>query len=167
VIIIGIDPGLTGAATLLAEGWAKVLDLPTKEDEPIGRRIDCPALASLLQEEIPPGRRVRVCIEALANGGFGRTNAATVGSQFWTQSAVVNTLELLGLSVEQHVSPSTWKKFYGLSGKSPKEAAETMRRAREIVTDLYPDLADRVSRQKDHNRAESVLIAHWFRKVKA
>lgn len=165
-IVIGIDPGLSGAAAMLGDGFAAVLDLPAREDEATGRRIDGPVLAQLLQQKIPEGATVRVCIESLANGGFGRTNAKTVGSQFWTQGTLVTTLELLGLQVHTFVPVPTWKKFYGLGGKAD-DAAATMRRARELVADIYPDLADHVQRQKDHNRAEAVLIGHWFRRCKA
>lgn len=168
MIVLGIDPGLTGAVTLLAPGWAKVLDLPTMEDPSNGKRIDGRALAQQLTALIPPGEPVRVCIEGLsATGGWGRNNHGSVGSQYLTQGTVLCAVECLGLQFDEHVPPGTWKKFYGLGGKGPKEAAETMRHARQLVADLYPDLAEFVQRQKDHNRAESVLIAHWFRKVKA
>lgn len=168
MIVLGIDPGLDGAAALLGNGWSKVLDLPTREDEANGRRIDGRSLAQHLAAAIPSGERVRVCIEALSStGGWGRNSASTVGSQHLTQGTILCAVECLGLEVDYHVTPQDWKKFYGLGGKDKGQKPETARRAREIVTTFYPDLADFVLRQKDHNRAEAVLIAHWFRKVKA
>lgn len=167
MLTLGIDPGLTGACALLGDGFADVFDLPAKDDAEAGRRIDAVALAALLQQRIPADTPVRVCIEALSNGGQnkGRSNFSTVGSQFWTQGVIVTTLELLGLSVE-FVSVQAWKRFYGLAGKKD-DAADTMRHARQLVAEIYPVLADKVQRQKDHNRAEAVLIGHWFRRVKA
>lgn len=168
MIVLGIDPGLTGACALLAPTWSKVLDLPAKDDPVTGRRIDGPALAVLLQQHIPAGEPVRVCVEALSStGGWGRNNAASVGSQFWTQGAIVTTLECLGLQIDGYPTPQTWKKFYGLGGKGKDDKAETIRRAREIAATLYPELEPALARQKDHNRAEAVLVAHFFRKVKA
>lgn len=167
MLVLSCDPGLDGAIALLAPHWAKVLDLPTKQDEVNGRRINCPLLAQLLGEHIPPGADIRVCIEAIANGGMGkgRTNAATVGSQFWTQSALVNTLELLGLEVDEYVYPVSWKRFYGLNGKQGN-AAEVQRETRELAVTLYPELAQDLKLQKHHNRADAVLVGHFFRKVK-
>lgn len=166
-VVLGIDPGLTGACALLGDGFCDVFDLPARDDAETGRRIDAVAFAALVQQRVPAGAAVRVCIEALANGGQtkGRSNFSTVGSQFWTQGSIVATLELLGLSVE-FVSVQAWKRFYGLAGKKD-DPAETMRHARRLVAEIYPTLADHVQRQKDHNRAESVLIAHWFRRVRA
>lgn len=168
MIVLGIDPGLTGAACLLGPEWQKVLDLPTKWSEATGNRVDGRGLAQLLAAEIPPGTKVRVCIEALnSTGGWGRNSASTVGSQHLTQGAIYCAVECLGLELDYLVTPQTWKKFYGLTGKSKDDKAEVLRAARKIVTDLYPDLQPMVARQKDHNRAEAVLVAHWFRKVKA
>jgi hypothetical protein len=166
-LTIGVDPGLTGAVALLGSSWAKVLDLPTKRDEVLGRRIDAPALAKLLHENVPDGEDdIRICIEALAAGGVdkGRNQFATVGSQHWTQSALVNTFELLGLQVNEYVYPVTWKRLYGLNGK--KAEGNAAMQARLIAANLYPDLADDLSRAKDHNRAEAVLIGNWYRKCR-
>jgi hypothetical protein len=169
-IVVGVDPGLDGALCLLGGDAFDplVTDLPTKADEATGRRVDGVALANLLQKAIPADVPVRICIEALAHGGQGkgRTNAFTVDSQTWTQSALVTTLELLGLEVAEFVHVQTWKKLYGLRGKKGEDASVTQRRVRELAVGLYPSLADKLQRQKDHNRAEAILIAHWFRKVR-
>lgn len=165
-IVMAIDPGLTGACALLGDGFADVFDLPAKDDPATGRRIDAVALAALLPQKLPEGATVRVCIESLANGGFGRTSAATVGSQFWTQGTLVSTLELLGLQVDAFIPVPTWKRFFDLAGKRD-DPATTMRRARELASQFYPDLADFVQRQRDHNRAEAILIGHFFRRTRA
>lgn len=168
-VVLGIDPGLEGAAALLGPDWGSIFDLPTKVDEAFGKRIDCAEFAKKLQQALPADACVQVCIEAVANGGMGkgRTNAFTVASQFWTQSALVNTLELLGLHVDCAVPPVKWKALYGIGGKASADAAATKRRVREIAAKLYPDLAVMLQRQADHNRAEACLLAHYFRKVRA
>lgn len=165
---IGIDPGLKGAVALLRPDSQALFDLPTKPDEVYGRRIDCNRLAQLLQDLLAKGDdgRVRVCIEAMANGGENRGNFNSVGSQFWTQSAIVNTIELLGLEVEVSVHVVTWKGLYGFAGKSGETGPEAIKKIRRVACELYPALADMLQRQNDHNRAEALLIAHWFRKVK-
>lgn len=165
---LGIDPGLDGAFTLLRDdGEAVLRDLPTIRDEETGRRIDGPALARELTALVKPGETLKVCLEKLAAGGrTGENNFNSVGSQFWTQGAIVTTLELLGLQVDCHVAPVTWKGLYGLAGKRGEDARVTKRLVRERAAQLYPMLADQLQRQGDHNRAESALIAHWFKKVR-
>lgn len=167
MIVLGIDPGLEGAiAGLCDEPF--IIDLPTKYDEATGNRIDGVELARRLRARLPGGMPILVCIEALAAGGATEKRGnqfKTVGSQFWTQAAIVTTFELLGLEVQRHVAPVTWKAFYGVAGKRDTDAATTKRRVRELVAQLYPPLADHVQMQKHHNRAEAVLIAHWYRKT--
>ena len=55
----------------------------------------------------------------------------------------------------QYVAPQRWKKAFAL-GSDKAMALETARR-------LYPGAAAELKRQKDHNRAEAVLLAHWGR----
>lgn len=167
MLILGIDPGLDGACALLADDWQSLFDLPTMHDELYGRRICGPKLAQLLQERVPLGESVRVCIEALTStGGWGRNSASTVGSQHMTQGAVMTTLELLGLGMDGQPTPQQWKKFYGLAGKAG-DAPETKRRTRLLACELYPALADQLQLQAHHNRADAILLAHWFRRTKA
>lgn len=166
MIVLGIDPGLDGAIAAIGDAHF-IIDIPTKPDEEYGRRVDGVQLAQLLREHLNGGMRIKVCIEALSAGGQdkGRNQFKTVGSQFWTQSAIVTTLELLGLRLDHSVYPQTWKPFYNLGGKTAGDKALTTRKARELVADLYPGLADYVQFQKNHNRAEAVLIAHWYDRV--
>lgn len=169
-IIIGIDPGLDGAMALLADPpWhSAILDLPTVIDPDIGRRVDAAALAKLLLDKLPAGEQLHVVIEALAHGGAdkNRTNAFTVDSQTWTQSAIVSTFEILGVPIACYVSVATWKAMYGIKGKAGKDASATKREVRDKAVDLYPVFEGDLKRQKDHNRAEALLIAHWARKVR-
>jgi hypothetical protein len=59
------------------------------------------------------------------------------------------------------VSPQTWQAHYGLKGKKAvKREPGEMPQAIVIARTLYPEVAHWLSRVKDHNRAESLLIAH-------
>lgn len=170
-LILGIDPGLTGAIAMVADApWHNAIwDLPTRVDPEVGRRIDGAALAQLLTKNLPAGESLQVVIEAMAHGGIDehRTRAAVVDSQTWTQSAIVTTFEILGVAIAGYVYAPTWKKLYGLGGKAAKDATLTKRRVREVAVQLYPELVDMLQRQQDHNRAEALLIAHWWLKVRA
>jgi hypothetical protein len=50
------------------------------------------------------------------------------------------------------INPRDWKKIYGLGTDKDASRATAVR--------LYPNAP--VSRVKDHNRAESILIGHWL-----
>jgi hypothetical protein len=73
-------------------------------------------------------------------------------------------LECMGLEVAR-VYAQTWKRFYGLTGKK-SEGENPAKMAREIATTLYPSLGFDLRRACDHNRAEAVLIGHWYRKCR-
>lgn len=52
------------------------------------------------------------------------------------------------------VTPQTWKKDLGLI-KAEKDAG------RQLAIQLFPEMADMLSRKKDHNRADALLIGYW------
>jgi hypothetical protein len=168
MICLGFDPGITGAGCIigLASG-PMVFDLPAI-DLPEGagvtrRRLHARGLYEILIKHLAGQANVHAITEALATGGKG-SNASSVGSQYRTRGALEATLELLGLQLEE-VYPVTWKKLYGLQGKGDDKKQATLE-ARQMAMRLYPDLADFLQRAKDHNRAEAILITHWFRREK-
>lgn len=158
MIVIGIDPGLTGACAVLDHnGLRAVFDLPTMEIPGIGpkalvkRKLDGRALRRQLLETCAANEPVLAVVEAVGVTGPGSQHSVqTQGSLLRTLGAVECALECLNLIVA-YVPPKTWKGFYGIA--ADKNAA------REKALALYPDAP--VKRSKDHNRAEAVLIAHW------
>ena len=52
------------------------------------------------------------------------------------------------------VTPQRWKKAAGIVGKD-KDAA------RSLAIQLHPEIAGMLTRKKDHNRGESILIARF------
>lgn len=167
MLIIGVDPGLSGAVALLGDDWQKVLDLPTVPTEGEGtitRRVHGPSLQKLLLENIPDSEDdIHAVIELLAAGGQGNMLQTTI-AQAETSATIRCLLECLGLEVHR-VYSQTWKRLYDLGGK--KAAGENpAAKAREIATTLYPALGLDLRRACDHNRAEAVLIGHWYRKAK-
>jgi hypothetical protein len=85
-------------------------------------------------------------------------------SQGRTVGVIECLFECMGLDVER-VYAQSWKRFYGLTGKTT-EGDDPAARARELATTLYPSLGFDLSRGCDHNRAEAVLIGHWYRKCR-
>lgn len=56
------------------------------------------------------------------------------------------------------VTPQAWKKMFGLLGKD-KEAS------RLKAIELFPHYEQFLSRKKDHDRAEAILIAEYARRI--
>lgn len=168
MIIISIDPGLTGACSVLDHnGLRAVFDLPTMPIPGVGptamvqSKLDGVAFKNLLLKHCPAGEPVRAVIEAVIVMG-GKNNAIqTQGSLLRTLGAIETVLELLGLK-PTYAHPQSWKKFFGLIDSSLNDR-ERKAKAMDCARRLYPNCAD-IARVKDHNRAESLLLGHWMLK---
>ena len=53
------------------------------------------------------------------------------------------------------VRPAKWKKYYGLI-KTEKDASRTK------VIEIFPYISSKLSKKKDSNKADAVLIANFF-----
>lgn len=163
MIVIGIDPGLTGACAVVDHlGVRAVFDLPTMAVPGAGpkalvkRKIDGYALCQLLLKHCPAsGGQAHVVLEQVITMGGANNAVQTQGSLLRSLGAIETVLECLKYPV-QYVAPRSWKKAFAL-GSDKTKALETARR-------LYPGAAADLKRQKDHNRAEAVLLAHWGRR---
>lgn len=162
MIVIGIDPGLSGACAFIDTRTmtVKVLDLPTMDLPGAGlvrRKIDGLALAAMLREHAPLDEDAAAFLEQVGAMG-GKNNAVQ------TQVSLGRTLGAIEAVLEcfrrppQMVHPMTWKRAFNLGAEKGEARAAALR--------LYPPLAYDLARVKDHNRAEAVLIAHYgMRKI--
>lgn len=157
VIAVGIDPGTTGAVAFVdSRGSCAVFDLPTIALEGSGtirRRVSGGGLFSLLREHCPIGEPVVGMLEgvhAIARHSSAANAIQTQGSLMRSTGSIEAALEIARISFE-FVDPKRWKGFYAL-GSDKAEALACARR-------LYP-LAE-LHLAKHHNRAESILIAHF------
>jgi crossover junction endodeoxyribonuclease RuvC len=150
-MIVGVDPGKTGAVALLDSTG----QLVTVADMPVIWKIVSPALlAEIVHNWIDPftdppyGTAVIEDVHAMPKQGvssvfsFGRALGVTEG-----------VLAAEGFAIT-YVSPAKWKRTLGLS--SDKGAS------RRRATELWPDMAGSFKRVKDDGRAEAALIAYWW-----
>jgi len=165
VIALAIDIGLTGAiAAVDSYGTARVFDLPTLPDGKT-RRIDGRALILLVRDLSPlTGPGAMLVIEdirprPMGNGGGHGNTMHSQGSLMRSRGIVEAVADIARVEMVT-VQPQTWKRHFGLL-KAEKGASLEKARA------LYPACADSLKRQKDHNRAEAVLLAHWLQGEKA
>lgn len=176
MIVVSIDPGLTGACAVLDQnGLRAVFDIPTMPDPLAGpkakirTKIDARSLVRLLRQHCPAGMAVHSVTEAIrpmspkAEGGMNQT-AQSQGSLLRTFGTVETVLECLGWAPE-YAAPQTWKRFFGLIDPG-LTTAQRKAKSLQCARRLYPFCPD-ICLAKFHNRAEAILLAHWFREVKA
>lgn len=161
-LAIGIDPGLTGAVSLVADRLLEVADLPVlangSASGSMRQQLDAGAFDDLLRDWSRrhdfAGHAVVAAIERPI--AMPRLPAQTIAVQFDTYGVLRGVLAARRL-VPLAVDASKWKRGFGLKGGKDEKAA-----SRQCAARLYPGAP--VDRVKDHNRAESILIAHWARR---
>jgi crossover junction endodeoxyribonuclease RuvC len=154
MLILSIDPGLTGALALLdADGVPElVADLPVICDRKLAW-IDGVALQTLLQNALQ-GRPCRAIVErvsAMPRQGVASSFAFGVGF-----GSILSVLQTLQLPIEL-VTPAVWKRALGLS--SDKRASLDKARLLFPTAELY--LA------KHDGQAEALLLAWYARSRRA
>lgn len=153
-LTIGIDPGLTGAIAVLADGrLCDVWDMPTVGRGKAARQtVNAAALAASLRDHLSahPGADVQAVVEDVAaRPGQGVTSMFRFGYACGVVSGVLGALSIPVVPV----SPRRWKRAYGLLG-AHKDAS------RGRAVDLYPQAP--LARKRDHGRAEAILLARWL-----
>jgi crossover junction endodeoxyribonuclease RuvC len=145
VIVIGIDPGVSGAYAVHINGVLdEVNDLPV-----LGGRIDGGALAHTLKDFHPDDSVIYL----------EDTHAMPKNGSIASFSLGLNTGIIIGVCQSlRHplvrVRPAAWKSKMSVS-RLDKNAI------RGVARELYPSVADAFARVKDHNRAEAVLISRY------
>jgi crossover junction endodeoxyribonuclease RuvC len=159
---LGIDPGMTGAASLIDDRLLECEDLPTcsngaKAKAHVQRWLDAGALDTMLRDWSArhdfAGRGVTVILEKPIP--MPRLPATTIASQFDT-FGVIRGLIGARRSWRLLTPGPEWKRMYGLRG-----GEKNKHESRAVAARMYPNAP--VSRAKDDDRAEAILIAHWAR----
>lgn len=161
MIVVSCDPGLTGALSLIhsERGLLACVDLPIcGNGQATGsslRWVDVEALEVILATWSSRYDFARESVHAAIERPIPMPTlpAQTVASQFDTFGVIRALLGArLGQAAMHIIAPKAWKKLFGL--QADKEAA------RACCLRLYPTAP--VSRKKDHNRADSILIGHFL-----
>ena len=147
--LLSVDPGIGGALTLkdTERKTFEIKDVPVIKSK---KRAEVNVAA--LGEWVYLMRPDKAIIE-LVNTMPGQ-GVATQGQFMRTTGMIIGTIGGMGVPWEE-VHPAKWKRPLGLIGRD-KEAS------RALAIKLYPSLATHLARKKDVDRAESVLIGHWF-----
>ena len=150
-MIIGIDPGLSGAVAVLAPDGALVAlwDVPVltlRTSRGTRQEYDVPGLVRLLAPYTDSQPHVLI-EEAQAMPGQGTRSMFTIGLGFGVWLGILGALGL----AHTRIRPAVWKRRLRLT--SDKE------QARLRAMQLFPR-AD-LRRKRDHGRAEALLLA-WY-----
>ena len=156
MLIIGIDPGISGAICFFENGEIKdVIDMPTmaegkKNKKQInGRQIFNEISSRVLNYSV---KDISVVVEQVsAMPGQGVTSMFNFGQSFGVIKGICAAMQLPIFFVR----PAKWKKYFGLIN-SQKDASRTK------VIEMFPKVSHILSRKKDANKADSILIACFF-----
>ena len=156
--IIGIDPGLSGGIAILKENKVlNLFDMPVmSEGKKNKRQLNSAQLANLIKKNIKTNEDVVVVVEQVnAMPGQGVTSMFNFGQSFGAIKGVCAALEV----PIYFVRPSKWKKYFDLINSS-KDASRTK------VIEMYPTLSEQLSKKKDVNKSDAILIARFFRETR-
>jgi crossover junction endodeoxyribonuclease RuvC len=154
MIIIGIDPGISGAICILEnKKILEVHDTPTMIDGKKNKRqVNGAQIANIIKSVLNKNKEVVVTVEHVnAMPGQGVTSMFNFGQSFGVIKGICAALALPIIFVR----PAKWKKHYNLINTN-KDASRTK------AIELYPKNSGDLSRKKDSNRADAILIARYF-----
>ena len=156
MIIIGIDPGISGSICFFKEG--KILDVIEMPIMTEGKKNKKQVNGSQIYNEISKrirnneNQEIRVIIENVsAMPGQGVTSMFNFGQSFGILKGICSAMRVPMFFVR----PAKWKKYFNLIN-SEKDASRT--RAIEI----FPYFSSQLSKKKDSNKADAILIASFY-----
>ena len=156
MLIIGIDPGISGAICFMEDGKiTDVIEMPSMaEGKKNKKQVNSSQIFNEISSKIKNYNKseVKVVIEHVtAMPGQGVTSMFNFGQSFGILKGICSAMQL----PLYFVRPAKWKKHYNLIN-SQKDASRT--RAIEI----FPYFSSQLSKKKDSNKAEAILIASFY-----
>ena len=154
MIIFGIDPGVSGAISVLENKKViEVFDMPTMIDGKKNKKqVNGAQVTNIIKERLDGEKEIAVVVEHVnAMPGQGVTSMFNFGQSFGVIKGVCSALNI----PIYFVRPTRWKKYFNLI-KTNKDASRTK------VIEIYPEISSKISRKKDSNKADAILIARYF-----
>ena len=156
MLIIGIDPGVSGSICFFKDGKIlDVIEMPVmNEGKKNKKQVNGAQIYNEITKKINsnPETNTRVVIEHVtAMPGQGVTSMFNFGQSFGVLMGICSAMRLPMFFVR----PAKWKRYFNLIN-SEKDASRT--RAIEI----FPDFSSQLSKKKDSNKADAILIASFY-----
>ena len=155
MLIIGIDPGISGSICFFEDGKIlEVIEMPVMtEGKKNKKQVNGAQIYNEFFKRITrKDDEIRVVIEQVsAMPGQGVTSMFNFGQSFGILKGICSAMQLPMFFVR----PAKWKKYFNLIN-SQKDASRT--RAIEI----FPYFSTQLSKKKDSNKADAILIASFY-----
>ncbi len=156
MLVIGIDPGITGSICFFEDG--KIIDLIEMPNMAYGKKQKKQVNGAQIYNEIllrtknVEKKNIKVVIEHVsAMPGQGVTSMFNFGQSFGVLKGICSAMQL-----SMHfVRPAKWKKYFNLIN-AEKDASRTK------AIEIFPYISNQLSRKKDANKADAALIASFF-----
>ena len=156
MLIIGIDPGISGSICFFEDG--KITDLVEMPSMAEGKKNKKQVNGAQIYNEISKRikdfnkENIKVVIEQVsAMPGQGVTSMFNFGQSFGILKGICSAMHL-----SMHfVRPAKWKKYFSLI-KCEKDASRTK------AIEIFPYFSTNLSKKKDANKADAILIASYF-----
>ena len=155
MIIVGIDPGIAGAICFFYNGKViDVIDMPTMAEgkknkkQVNGRQIYNEIM--LIKNKFMNEKMSVIVEQVSAMPGQGVTSMFNFGQSFGVLKGVCAAMQLPIFFVR----PAKWKKYYDLIN-SQKDSS------RVKAIEMFPKFSSMLSRKKDTNKADAILIANY------
>ncbi|AAZ21414.1 hypothetical protein [Candidatus Pelagibacter communis] len=156
MLIIGIDPGITGSICFFQDG--KITDVIEMPNMPEGKKNKKQVNGAQIYYEISSRIKdikkedIKVIIEQVsAMPGQGVTSMFNFGQSFGILKGICSAMQL----PMYFVRPTKWKKYFNLIN-SEKDASRTK------AIEVFPYFSSELSRKKDSNKADAILIASFY-----
>ena len=156
MLIIGIDPGISGSICFFEDGKIlDVIEMPTMIE---GKKNKKQVNGSQIYNEITKRiklmdkKDIRVIIEQVsAMPGQGVTSMFNFGQAYGILKGICSAMQL----PMYFVRPAKWKKYFNLIN-SEKDASRTK------AIEIFPYFSSNLSKKKDSNKADAILIANFY-----
>lgn len=150
---VGIDPGLSGAIATIRGDNVDIYDIPTLK---VGKKteVNIPALWEIFIDASGPGA---ICgiekVHAMPKQGV--TSMFTFGFC----NGIILTMASVKEWIIHRPTPQSWKKSV-MAGMDKGKGAAILK-----AIELFPQCSHLLTRVKDHNRADALLIAEYIRRT--
>ena len=156
MLIIGIDPGISGSICFFQNGKIiDVLEMPTMtEGKKNKKQVNGSQIFNEISDRIKKldKKDIKVIIEQVsAMPGQGVTSMFNFGQSFGILKGICSAMQL----PMYFVRPAKWKKYFNLIN-SEKDASRTK------AIEIFPYFSGQLSRKKDSNKADAILIASFY-----
>ena len=159
MLIIAIDPGINGAICFFENGEVKeVLEMPTMaEGKKNKRQVNGRQIYNEISSRIENYKLqdINVVVEQVsAMPGQGVTSMFNFGQSFGVLKGIFSAMQI----PMDFVSPVKWKKYYNLIN-TQKDSSRTK------AIEFFPYISSKLSRKKDANKADAILIASFYYQI--